>query len=1134
MRHADVLFNLSTMGRVRITTLASIVLLMFTVSNSGAEPSVPPGYTVELVASGARAVDGATIHGGYVYITDYEARLLLRVPMNAINGSFEVIASGLANPTDVAITPGGRIFVTESASGQIGEITNGFRTTFGTGFDTGTSIEVIDGDLFVTNSSPGTITRTTLTGTTTTIVSGLTYAWGLTTDSAGSVYFFEHGSGRIFRATTNGAAQVQLGTAPAAFALHFSAVEPLRGESLFLSDTVSNVVWRLQAGQMTVFASEFSGRNKVPIIGPTGLVFDPVTGDLYVGDGGNLWRIKPPPGAGGAAGPRSTLYVTAQERAIYSVRGNQVGERAPVTEFAQPIAVTDSIRTMGSYPGLLPQPGREYALNGTPTGTTFAPALGGGCFFDGASDGKHHFAYDFCGGQVFQFDLAWQNPVELFRLPRETRVGISYDPANNSLWFSRLDTGGQFLENRTLAGVLISEFERSPFASCGLAHDPADGTLWMNDCAGTFYQYSKTGALLGQRYYLALDFRGSYATRGGEFSVVERIKDITFEQPSLTDLLTGVDKVVGTVKRETGAPLKGTASATIDTTSSSAYLEENFTPTDELYVSFYLRVNALRSGTPRIVLISNGGTTVGNLTLSSAGRLRLRRDSTNIGAESVALTPGFLYRVGLHQRRGTGSNAILEAFLAPEDAPFGAPFASTAVGTWTTQSSRLRFGNTSSGGVNLTVDDIRLAEGAMPGVVSSSNNVTAHLVGSPTSGAAPLTVNFNSSGSTGNPVSWLWDFQNDGISDSTAANPTVLYTTPGTYSVKLTVSDGTTSDIEVFTNYITVNPPAPTVVATTLLADAVVKSTSPKANDGASNKLRTRLGDGPSDVTYRSFLKFDVTGLTGPVVAATLRLYVTDNSSGGISVFSSDGGWSETGLTWTSAPGLGALLGSSGATLTKNTWVEIPLPPGMFTVNQQYTFVLTGSNSQSAYFSSKEGTHSPQLRLGGVPQQLGLSSISDQVFGSNSVTLDTQTGLEWLDLTKSTNRSFDYVLTQFGLGGEFAGWRLATTDQVTTLFDHAGVRSTPQALGHQSLDPLLFNSNVEAFLSLVGITLSSAQNNGVAGLHLSPRMNGTTAPHSSVNISTNETYSVIEGSFVVRHAPQGHLGHWLVRDRPAP
>lgn len=73
-------------------------------------------------------------------------------------------------------------------------------------------------------------------------------------------------------------------------------------------------------------------------------------------------------------------------------------------------------------------------------------------------------------------------------------------------------------------------------------------------------------------------------------------------------------------------------------------------------------------------------------------------------------------------------------------------------------------------------------------------------------GTAPLTVNFTDL-STYSPQSWAWDFNNDGFADATAANPTFTFTEPGTYSIKLTTSNETGSDIEFKPNYITVNYP---------------------------------------------------------------------------------------------------------------------------------------------------------------------------------------------------------------------------------------------------------------------------------------------------------------------------------------
>jgi hypothetical protein len=153
-----------------------------------------------------------------------------------------------------------------------------------------------------------------------------------------------------------------------------------------------------------------------------------------------------------------------------------------------------------------------------------------------------------------------------------------------------------------------------------------------------------------------------------------------------------------------------------------------------------------------------------------------------------------------------------------------------------------------------------------------------------------------------------------------------------------------------------------TPLATALLADAQVRSANPTRNYGTLTELRTREGNASNPITYHSYLKFEVTGLSGSIASAKLRLFATASNSTGILVYSSDSGWTETGINWNNAPLLGILRGSSGA-MTQNTWVEITLPTSMFTVNQAYTLVLVGESSQSAYFSSKEGTNDPQLIL---------------------------------------------------------------------------------------------------------------------------------------------------------------------------
>jgi pimeloyl-ACP methyl ester carboxylesterase len=192
-----------------------------------------------------------------------------------------------------------------------------------------------------------------------------------------------------------------------------------------------------------------------------------------------------------------------------------------------------------------------------------------------------------------------------------------------------------------------------------------------------------------------------------------RIKNITFECGKLTHAITGADSINTPVGLDFPLTPKDTYAARISN-STSGSLQEDFTGVDELFVSFLLELNATASTSARIALISNSGTTVGNLVLSSSGALQLRNGSTTIGSASAALTVGKVYRVGIHQKKGTGGNAVLEVYLATGDAAFGSPFASSTTESFTSQATRFSFGATNGNAVNATFDTIRLDTGAMP------------------------------------------------------------------------------------------------------------------------------------------------------------------------------------------------------------------------------------------------------------------------------------------------------------------------------------------------------------------------------------------------------------------------------------
>jgi hypothetical protein len=143
-----------------------------------------------------------------------------------------------------------------------------------------------------------------------------------------------------------------------------------------------------------------------------------------------------------------------------------------------------------------------------------------------------------------------------------------------------------------------------------------------------------------------------------------------------------------------------------------------------------------------------------------------------------------------------------------------------------------------------------------------------------------------------------------------------------------------------------------------LNADSYVREAGPNSNYGTNAKLWVAPGTGTSYITY---LKFTVSGLSGPVQSAILRLYAVNGTTGGPVIYSSSNDWTEMGLTWNNRPiptGTGL---DDHVAVVANNWAEFIVTPLLTTGNGTYTFVLVSTSTTSIAFSSKEGGQPPQL-----------------------------------------------------------------------------------------------------------------------------------------------------------------------------
>lgn len=64
------------------------------------------------------------------------------------------------------------------------------------------------------------------------------------------------------------------------------------------------------------------------------------------------------------------------------------------------------------------------------------------------------------------------------------------------------------------------------------------------------------------------------------------------------------------------------------------------------------------------------------------------------------------------------------------------------------------------------------------------------------------------------------------------------------------------------------------------------------------------------------------------------------------------------------------------------------------------------------------------------------------IINNDTYTTDTISGLDWLDLSKTSNRSYSDISAKFGTGNEFAGWRYATLLEIEEFWTAFGGNNT--------------------------------------------------------------------------------------------
>lgn len=150
--------------------------------------------------------------------------------------------------------------------------------------------------------------------------------------------------------------------------------------------------------------------------------------------------------------------------------------------------------------------------------------------------------------------------------------------------------------------------------------------------------------------------------------------------------------------------------------------------------------------------------------------------------------------------------------------------------------------------------------------------------------------------------------------------------------------------------------PAPSTLSFTAEADAYVNAASPTSKYGTATTLRL---DGEPEIT--TWLRFTTSGLQPNVTSAVLRIHAGAKNTSGFDVHTSSGTWSESSISFATAPAVDGTVATSAPT-TQAGWVEVPVTVAV-AGDGTVTFVLTQTGKTAVSYASREagGATAPTL-----------------------------------------------------------------------------------------------------------------------------------------------------------------------------
>ena len=151
--------------------------------------------------------------------------------------------------------------------------------------------------------------------------------------------------------------------------------------------------------------------------------------------------------------------------------------------------------------------------------------------------------------------------------------------------------------------------------------------------------------------------------------------------------------------------------------------------------------------------------------------------------------------------------------------------------------------------------------------------------------------------------------------------------------------------------------------------------------------------------------------------------------------------------------------------------------------------------------------------------------------GDKLLTLDTDTGIEWLDLTETTGYSYKAISSELVFGGLYDGFMYANRSDVYQLIDNAGILPA-EILPASSSDPAVHNAALD-LMNMIGITrVQNVNSFDSAGLTSDSLILDGRSARYKVNLrAVDDTYTDVYGTqWQYDVDGNSYVGSWLYRE----